>query len=434
MKLFSFLKKYAPSRLLTRFVLIIILPLIVLQLLVGIYFYNKHWDSISRRLSNDIIGEISLVAKWAEKQANPSLNISIFSSALGMNFSWEKDKNLPDIKVHKAMEAKTLRNEIKRLSYKYITLSDKDNGQQYVYIQLKNGLLTVKIPRKRFFSTTVPSFLLWMFAASLFLFGIAFIFMKNQVGAIVRLADAAEAFGMGQEIRFKPEGAAEVRQAGQSFIEMKDRLARYLNERTTMLAGVSHDLRTPLTRMKLALSMMEPDETTQMINQDITEMEQMLTGYLDFARGNEKEKIQKINLSDLMKTLTEKFERMGFPVTLHMEQEVEFNGRAHELSRAFSNVLSNASHYASMAHINLGVREDRVQITIDDNGPGIPAKKRSEVFKPFYRMDSSRNKNTGGVGLGMTITRDIILAHGGNIQLEESPSKGLRVVITLPLK
>ena len=432
MNLNAFFKKHTPSHLLTRFVLIIIMPLIILQLLVGTYFYNKHWNSISRRLAGDIVGEISLVAKWAETQENPNQHLDIFSSSFGMDFFFQEGGKLPDFKGHKALEAKTLRTEIRNIPYPCKTLTDKESSEQYLYIQLKNGVLKIEIPRKRFFSTTVPSFLLWMFISSCFLFTIAFLFMKNQVRAIVRLANAAESFGLGQEIKFKPEGAAEVRQAGQAFIEMKDRIARYLNERTTMLAGVSHDLRTPLTRMKLALSMMAPDETTQMINQDITEMEQMLTGYLDFTKGNEKEKIQKINLSDFMKTLTEKFERLGFPVSLHIEQPIEFYGRPHELSRALSNVLSNASHYASMAHINLGIREDKVQIIIDDNGPGIPAKKRLEVFKPFYRMESSRNKNTGGVGLGMTITRDIILAHGGNIQLDESPAKGLRVLITFP--
>lgn len=430
----DFFKLFLPKKLLTRFVLIILLPLLVLQLLVGFYFYNKHWNAISRRLAADVVNEISLVAEWAEKNNRVSDNLQVFSSALGMEFSFKAGEKIPDKKMHRTLESQSLRKGIKQIDFDVNSLTDDQSGSQHVFVQLSKGVLEVIIPRKRFFSTTVPSFLLWMLVSAFLLFGIAFVFMKNQVRAMVRLAKAAESFGMGQEIKFKPEGAAEVRQAGQAFIEMKERLARYLNERTTMLAGVSHDLRTPLTRMKLALSMMEPDETTKMLNQDITEMEQMLTGYLDFAKTDEKEKFQKVNLSEVMENLVESFKRSEFPVSLHIEQEIHLFARPHDLVRAFNNVLSNASHYASMAHVNVGLREGKAQIIIDDNGPGIPQKKRMDIFKPFFRLDSSRNKNTGGVGLGMTITRDIILAHGGNVQLEESPAKGLRVVMTLPLQ
>ncbi|MBR6231892.1 MAG: two-component sensor histidine kinase, partial [Alphaproteobacteria bacterium] len=226
----------------------------------------------------------------------------------------------------------------------------------------------------------------------------------------------------------------EVRQAGQAFIEMKERIERYLTERTTMLAGVSHDLRTPLTRMKLQLSMMEQDDVTATLNQDISEMEHMLTGYLAFAKGEGKEQMEHIELTPFITELVEKFKSTDFPVSLHIEEPLAILGRPHELVRVFSNLLSNAQKYAHSAVVSVGRREDEVQIIIDDDGPGIPPKKRADAFKPFFRLDKSRNSATGGVGLGLTIVRDAVLAHGGTIKLENSPQKGLRVIITLPEK
>lgn len=428
----KFLKHFFPKHMLARFVLIILLPLITLQILVCVYFYNKHWDTISRRLADDVVGEIRLIADWSETQSDPSKYFSILEKNLALSLTWKPNEKLSFEKKNKHLSAATLNDKLKDLPYSLTTLTNKD--QQEVYIQLSKGVLVVTVPRKRFFSTTVPSFLWWMVGSAIWLFAVAFLFMKNQVRAVIRLARAARLFGMGQEVKFKPEGAHEVRQAGQAFIEMKERISRFMADRTTMLAGVSHDLRTPLTRMKLELSMMEPDETTSMLNQDINEMETMLTGYLNFARGAGQEKMETIELDLFLESMVDKYKRVGFPVNLHIEQEAKIIARPHELMRAISNLVSNAQNYATQTNISMGVREDTVQIIIDDNGPGIPAKKREEVFKPFYRMDPSRNKNTGGVGLGMTIARDTILSHGGEIKLEASPMKGLRVLITLPLK
>ena len=428
-----FKRKFFPRHLLGRFILIILLPLVILQTLVGIYFFNKHWDTISRRLANDVIGEVRLIAQWAEGQENPAEKLEVFEKNLGLRLDWQGGEKLSYDKTNEYLSAAKLRSNIEDLPYPQNSFTNT-KGEQEIDIQLSKGVLRIIVPRKRFFSTTVPSFLWWMLGSSALLFVIAFLFMKNQVRAITRLAKAAELFGMGQEVRFKPEGAYEVRLAGLSFIEMKERLARYMSERTSMLAGVSHDLRTPLTRMKLELSMMEPDETTQMLHQDIDEMECMLTGYLDFARGAGKEKMEEIDLDLFLTSLVDKYKRVGFGVSLHIEQTAKVMARPHELMRALSNLISNAQNYATKTNVSMGVRGDMIQITVDDNGPGIPAKKREEVFKPFYRVEPSRNKNTGGVGLGMTIARDTILSHGGNIELETSPMKGLRVLITLPKK
>ena len=433
----KFIKKnILPTHLLARFVLIILVPMILLQTLVAIFFYNRHWDTVSRQLATGVTGEIESVAEWVKSNSSDvQERLERLSKILHMQFVWEQGERLSEsVKLRKSPASSDLRSSIKELPYLTKTWSEKD-GKQQILIQLPEGVLRVSVPRKRFYSSTVIVFLIWMIVSSFLLFGIAFLFMKNQVRSMVRLARAAELFGMGQPVvRFKPEGADEVRQAGQAFIEMKERIERYLNERTTMLAGVSHDLRTPLTRMKLQLSMMDQDEVVTMLNQNITEMEHMLTGYLAFAKGEGKEQMEHIELTPFITELVEKFRTEEFPVSLHIEEPLAILGRPHELVRVFSNLLSNAQKYAHAANVSIGRREDEVQIIIDDDGPGIPAKKRADAFKPFFRLDKSRNPATGGVGLGLTIVRDAVLAHGGTIKLEDSPQKGLRVIITLPEK
>ena len=427
----KFIKKHIlPTHLLARFVLIILLPMIVLQMMIAIFFYNRHWDSVSRQLASSVTGEIESVAEWV-KSDPPEIekNLKQISDILRMQFSWEANEKLPEPgKLRKSPASSDLRSALKGLPYLTQTWSEKD-GKQQILLQLPKGLLQVLVPRKRFYSSTVIVFLIWMIVSSCLLFGIAFLFMKNQVRAMVRLARAAELFGLGQPTRFKPEGADEVRQAGQAFLEMKERIERYLSERTTMLAGVSHDIRTPLARMRLQLSTMEQDESVIALNQDITEVEHKLTGYLSFAKGEGKEEMERIELTPFMTELVDKFRTKDFPIGLHIEEPLSILGRPNELVRVFSNLLSNAIKYAHMANVSVGKRDDDIQITIDDDGPGIPAKKRADAFKPFFRLDKKSEK---GVGLGLTIVRDSVLAHGGTIKLETSPQKGLRVLITLP--
>lgn len=435
-KILRFIKKHIlPTHLLSRFVLIILMPMIILQMIVAVFFYNRHWDTISRQLASSVAGEIESVAEWVK--LNPTgvdQNLVQISDALRMQFSWEVDEKLPEAgKFRKSPVSSDLRSALKNLPYPVQTWSEK-GGQQRILIQLPKGVLHVSVPRKRFYSSTVIVFLIWMIVSSFLLFGIAFLFIKNQVRAMVRLAKAAELFGMGQPINFKIEGADEVRQAGQAFLEMKDRIERYLSERTTMLAGVSHDLRTPLTRMKLQLSSMEQDEVVQALNQDITEVEHMLTGYLSFAKGEGKEEMERIELTPFMTELVEKFRTEDFSVGLHIEEPLAILGRPNELVRVFSHLLTNATRYAHMANVSVGYREGEVQIVIDDDGPGIPPNKRADVFKPFFRLGKPQDKGQSGVGLGLTIVRDIVLAHGGTIKLETSPQKGLRVLMTFPEK
>lgn len=424
-----------PRSLLYRFILIILLPLILLQTIVFIIFYDRHWDTISRRLALDISGEIQTVVDYIEWHHPSSVELDDYlirmDTNLGLKMSFLPNEKLNQSQFEVGRTTSQLISALLALKYP-VDLKSLPDKKYQISIELEKGVLVTVVPRKRFFSSTVHVFIIWMVGSSVLLFWIAFLFMKNQVRSIERLSKASELFGMGHDIPFKPGGANEVRQAGYSFVLMKNRILKYLSERTAMLAGVSHDLRTPLTRMKLQLSMMPQDEITQDLLSDVTEMEQMLNAYLAFARGEGKEEPQKISLDELLFQLVEKQRKAGQKIDYHSEETISVSGRLNDIMRAISNILTNANRYATRTSVSLGIRNQTAQIIVDDNGPGIPENKRTDVFKAFYRMEESRNKETGGIGLGMTITRDIILSHGGEIELNKSPMGGLRVVMSFP--
>ena len=317
--------------------------------------------------------------------------------------------------------------------YPFAINSEKIDRHVVIDVQLPNGVLHIVTARKRLFSTTTYIFVLWMVGSSLALLAVATIFMRNQVKPIRRLAEAADDFGKGRDARkFKPEGATEVRQAAIAFIAMKERIQRHITQRTEMLAGVSHDLRTPLTRMKLQLEM--ATETSELINlkEDLSEMETMLCGYLDFAKGEGGEKQILTNLGNLLDIIATQARRKGSIIDLHVEGEINVPVRPKVFKRAIINLIDNAVRYAEHVSLRVGKREDFVDIIIDDDGPGIPEGIREDVFKPFFRIDESRNMETGGVGLGLSIARDVVRGHGGDIKLGTSPVGGLRARVILP--
>ncbi len=425
-----------PQRLLSRFLLIILLPMVLLQAVVVIFFFDRHWDVIAKRLAADVIGEIEMVSLAIERHpTDDDLNhiLRDVSTNLSLKMNWQPDKRLNQVNL-KGKTPYHLAAQMKNFPYPFVMTQNPDRSVN-IGVQLSQGVLTTVIPKKRYFTSTIFVFLIWLIGSAVLLFAIAFLFMKNQVRSIERLSRASELMGRGHmNFTFKPSGATEVKQAGYSFIMMKNRIQKYLTERTDMLAGVSHDLRTPLTRMKLQLSMMEQDENVRDLQSDITEMEKMLIGYLSFAKGEDKSAPELIVLNSLVENIVQKLKKTGQKIDLHSEQRIEILGRPADLTRALTNILTNAGRYATYAQITLGIRDKMAVVTIDDNGPGIPENKRKDVFKAFYRLENSRNKETGGVGLGMTITKDIVLSHGGDIRLKSSPLKGLRVVISLPQK
>lgn len=442
--LFNYLCRYfkviaSPKRLLARFMLIILLPLVVLQVVAGIVFYDTHWRTVSRQLANDIAGEVETIMVMVNAYPDALQTqemLAQMTESLHLRVVFQPDTQLMGnaTDVDNSGIVKQLRKALRRLNVPFVIKQSSKSDYIGIYIEMPQGVLEVIFPDTRVFSSTTYAFLIWMILASVLIFWIAFLFMKNQVRSVYRLADAAEKFGTGRMVeRFKPEGAAEVRQAGQAFLLMKNRLQKYLGERTNMLSGVSHDLRTPLTRMKLQLSMMPSDENIVELLEDIDEMEKMLEGYMSFAKGEGKEPPCEMEVSVLLTDVVEKLRRNGYDIDLHIEQKQRMSLRPNDFARAITNILTNAHRYAKHAAVNMAIKGKFLEITIDDDGPGIPAEKRVDVFKAFYRLEDSRNTKTGGVGLGLTITRDIVLSHGGEIMLEESPARGLRVRLKFPL-
>ena len=308
-----------------------------------------------------------------------------------------------------------------------------DQDKIYLDVEVKKGVLHFETPRKRLFSRTTPLVLIWTTASALLLFIVASLFMRNQIRPLRRLGDAAERFGKGQDVGdYRPEGATEVRKAGISFNIMRDRIRRQLNERTEMLAGVSHDLRTPLARMKLQLAMMPRDTEVLHLTEDVDQMQKMLEGYLDFARGAGDETPKDILLSEFFHHLKGHFRNTSLQVVINCTLDLKIHAKEQMFKRCFMNLMVNAQRYAKHVWIEAKLSGRFLEVTLDDDGPGIPDSQREEVFRPFYRLDVSRNLETGGVGLGLSIARDVIRNHGGQIRLADSSHGGLRVHIRLP--
>lgn len=432
------LKSLLPKSLLGRSLLIILTPLILLQLVTATVFYDRHWGTITRRLAASVAGDVGVIVAYLRDHPGPAARAWIVAEAhnhmqLDMSFAdGEILRNLPAEDSDISLTA--LADSLKTAITLPFQLSNADDDRVAIRVQTADSVLSITTPKKRLSSFTVYLFLVWMVGTSLLLFGVATIFMSNQVRSVRRLAIAAESFGKGRDAPwFKPEGATEVRQAAQAFLVMRDRIKRQIDQRTEMLAGVSHDLRTPLTRMKLQLAMMPADANAIDLKEDVAEMERMVEGYLAFARGEGREAMRPANLSELVETVVSRFTRNAAPIDLHIERGLTMPLRPHAVERCLSNLIGNAVRYAEHVAVRVGQRADAVEILIDDDGPGIPAAKRDDVFRAFVRLETSRNPETGGVGLGLTIARDVARSHGGDIQLDDSPLGGLRVRMLLPL-
>ncbi len=309
-----------------------------------------------------------------------------------------------------------------------------DLRQVHIHVQLADGVMHVAASRERLFNSRIYVFILWMVGSSLVLFAVAMMFMRNQVRPVRRLAHAVDSFGKGREVPdFKPEGATEVRQAAAAFNVMRDRIRRQIAQRTEMLAGVSHDLRTPLTRMKLQLAMLGGGPEVTDLRSDVADMEKMIDGYLAFARGEGDEPALDTDLAEMLNEVVTRARREGTPVDLHAEGDITLPLQPNAFKRCLGNLVGNATRHGAHVWLRAAARGELVEITIDDDGLGIPEPQRAEVFRPFYRIDQSRNPETGGVGLGLTIARDVIHRHGGEIRLEDSPHGGLRVRLRLPI-
>ncbi len=410
-------------------------------------FFDRHWSKMTSRLAFAVAGEISFLSSYIEMSDNEAMiekSINLAEKEFEFLITFDNGQTLDDasepshmLEGWEGMVRRSLTHELSKALNKPFTV-DVDFREKWaeIRVQLSKGVLNVSLPQRRLFSSTTYIFLIWVFFASSTLLVISILFMRNQIRPIRRLAIAAERFGRGRKVdSFKIEGAKEVRQAGQAFIDMKTRLQRQITQRTDMLAGVSHDLRTPLTRLKLQIAMMGDSSDIYDMKNDINDMEKMIDGYLNFVRGDGQEKTVITDISAMLRDAMMSIKRQGCDVSLNLNNVfVAIPLRTMAFKRCLNNLLSNAAKYADHIWISLDKTGDsEIHIMIEDNGPGIDESNLEDVFRPFYRVDSSRNVSTGGVGLGLPISMDIIHNHGGKIWLEKSKYGGLCVHITLPI-
>ena len=428
-------KSFLPSSLFGRALLILVLPTIFIQLIMAYVFFDRHWDNVTRRMSNTLAGEMAFFLRQLKHHHADEREqlVQDFEATTGIDVIFDKPEAfVPEYETGEFPEFQQRLHE--KISEPFTVRKNTIGTVIEIAIKLNDQTLRMETTVKRLESRTTIVFLVWMLGASAVFLLIATLFLRNQIRPIRKLAEAADGFGRGVDIPdFKPSGASEVRKAARAFIVMRERIKRQLRTRTEMLAGISHDLRTPLTRMKLELAMLGDSQAVHELGGDVQQMEHMIAEYLDFARGEGREEAIRMSLNELLEDVVSDYQRLNADVALVSENDVVVDIRVSSFRRMLHNLIDNAMRYGQRCELNLRVAANYCEIVIDDEGPGIPSEKREEVFKPFNRLDPSRNSKTGGVGLGLTIARDIALAHGGAISLETSPKGGLRVIIRLPL-
>jgi len=432
------LKRLLPRTMFGRSLLIVVVPLVLLQAIAAWVFYDRHWAAVSWRLSAGVVGDIALLIEamqLAGAATDTARLLDRGASVTDLDFTLRRGERLqaPPPGGGSLIEEQLMQAMQGRVDLPYRIDAQGDPRGIEIDVQLPVGVLAVAVPSKRLFSPTTYIFVMWMVGSSLVLLAVATIFLRNQVKSLRRLAAAADGFGKGHEVPFfKVEGALEVRQAAIAFLKMRDRIQRQIRQRTQMLAGVSHDLRTPLTRMKLALELLHDDPAARELKSDVAEMERMVHGYLDFARGEGTETPLETDISLLLEDVAATARREGASLLLAVPPECVMPVRPNALRRCLVNLIGNACRHSSHVWLTGVAIADGIDILVDDDGPGIRPSDRDRAFRAFVRLDPSRNPSTGGVGLGLTIARDVARSHGGEITLESSPQGGLRARVHLP--
>ena len=433
----NFLKNILPKRLFYRALLIVAVPVIVIQLVITIVFFDSLWIKTNKGMTRALVNEINtFVEVYEQEQLDKDELRNIFSLFLDLNIELiqnEKFESQYDERWFSPID-RSLRRELKSNfnlgEYWFDTTSYKELID--LRIRYENGYFKFLIPRDRVTSSSARIFGLWITVPAIIMVIISLIFLKNQTRPITNLARAAEKFGKGEEIdEFKPSGALEIRQAGYEFDKMRKRINRHLNQRSEMLSGISHDLRTPLTRMKLQIAFVKDNDLAKKLTEDINEMEKMLNEYLQFTSSTYAEKDQMFNVSELIEDIIVKYDNKN--ITQDLAPRIYINGRKNLINRSLNNIIDNALKYAKNVEVKLSKKNTNLFIVIDDDGPGIPKSEHENVFKPFYKIDKSRADSKSSVGLGLSISSDIIRSHGGYIKLENSKMNGLRVKIFLPV-
>ena len=430
-----FIKYILPKRLFYRALIIVAAPTIILQLIITIVFYDSIWIKANKNITRSLVSQLKTIQN---AYINNKENLEFFTDSYKNNFNFEIDINDNPFPITSGERKfspmdRSLRRELKSSfgNNNYYFNTSKFKNAVEIKIKLENEVIEFLVPKEMISPSSVRLFVLWTTLPSIILILIALVFLKNQTKPLVRLAKAAERFGKGNYVNdFRPSGASEIRKAAYEFDRMAKRINRHLNQRSEMLSGISHDLRTPLTRLKLQLAMVDQKEISEKMFKDIDEMENMLNDYLQFAKTQTQEETSLINLSDIFNLIKKKLNSEN--LFLKDFENVNLKGRASSLTRCFENVIQNGLTYGKKVYVKIQKGTNIVTIFIEDDGPGIPEDQYKNVLKPFVRLDKSRNLNQSGVGLGLAIVEDIVNSHGGNIQLGKSQYKGLQVKISLP--
>ena len=432
----KFLKKILPTGLFYRSLIIVAAPTIIMQIIITVVFFDSIWIKANKGLTRSLVGELKTLSDvyTGEDQAQ----IDYLTEQFKHNFDFVinvKNEKLPKISKERKYSPmdRSLRRELKRVfgssNYWFDTVAYEDVVE--IRVNSNGKIIQILFPKEKIAPSSVRLFILWITLPSFLLISIAIIFLKNQTKPIVNLSKAAERFGKGDFLsEIRPSGASEIRKAAYEFDRMAKRIDRHLKQRSEMLSGISHDLRTPLTRLKLQLAMLGQKDTPAKMSKDINEMENMLNSYLQFAKSQIQEESVATSINSLFQEIMS--EKSIENLNLNFSNEIILVARRNALKRCFNNLIENGLYYAKNVYINLTKSTNRINIIIEDDGPGISIDQYKNVFKPFYRLDDSRNLNHSGVGLGMSIAEDIVRSHGGNIELSESKYKGLQVKISLP--
>ena len=433
----NIIKKILPKRLFYRSLIIVATPMILLQIIITIVFFDSLWIKANKGMTRSLVSEIHTLY---DVYVGPDMEqkqtiIDLYNKNFDFVISFKKNESFPktlEERWYSPMD-RSLRRELKSTfgtRYWFDTTTYKEVVE--LRIKYQNGFLQIFFPKHKIAPSSVRIFALWITLPGLLLIMIAIVFLKNQTRPIVNLAKAAEKFGKGEFIKeFRPSGAREIRQAAYEFDKMRKRITIQLNQRSEMLSGISHDLRTPLTRLKLQLALLKQQDLAKKMSDDIEEMERMLNEYLEFAKYQKNEETETVSLNNIIKDITKKYENKK--INFSIEENLEINVRPNSIKRCLVNLMDNGLSYGKKVEIFAKKTADNIIIFVDDDGPGIPEKEYQNVIKPFYRIDKSRGQNKSGVGLGLSIANDIIRSHGGNISLNKSPLQGLRVEISLPL-
>ena len=433
----KFIKNLLPKRLFYRALLIVAIPVIVIQLIITIVFFDSLWIKTNKGMTRALVNEIkTFIEVYNNDNYDKSEITNLFSVYQDLNINFIENENFNysyDERWFSPID-RTLRRELKSRFESGNFWYDTTGYKELVDLRIKyqNGYFKFLVPRDRLTSSSARIFGLWITVPALIMVVISLIFLKNQTKPITALAKAAEKFGKGEEVEeFKPAGAAEIRQAGFEFERMRKRILRHLNQRSEMLSGISHDLRTPLTRMKLQTAFIKDKDITNKLTDDIDEMEKMLNEYLQFTSSSHIEKAELFDLSDLIQKIIDKYDNKN--ISQDLTPRIYFNGRKNLIKRCINNLIDNALKYGKKVNVELSKKTTNIFIKIEDNGPGISENEYENVFKPFYKIDKGRADAKSSVGLGLSIASDIIRSHGGNIKLEKSKLTGLGVSIFLPV-